>query len=683
MIRSLLRKLFHLEKRIDIHCDKAELLSDTLEVSGWAIADEGIKSIELSIDGFFIGNAEYGYYTPVVEQSLSYVTHSAYSGFYYKSNVAKLKKPDSDEYEIVIKARTKTGTIREVVVPVINQSYQTWIEHNEPDEEELERQRQTRFPYEPTISIVTPTFNTPKQFLTAMIESVLAQTYSHWELCIADGGSDNSHVKEVLQCWVKKDNRLKIKFLPQNEGIAGNTNAAFSLATGDFIALLDHDDLLAPFAFFEVIKTINEYSEVNFIYSDEDKLSEDGRVRSGPHFKPDWSFDTLRGYNYILHLTIFRKKLLDRIGGFREGYEGSQDFDLFLRVVEQTKHIVHIPKVLYHWRKHAGSIARGPRAKLYAYESAKRALREHLERLGKKGRVEDGLFLSSYQIIYEMRDTPKISILIHTKDQTDDLHRCVRTILDTSSYRHFEILIIDNGSVDNNTSARYEGLKTNNSIRILRYEHSVNDAVMNNFAIHHAQGDVVLFLHHDVEVINADWLERMLEYVIREDVGAVGAKLYYPDHTLQHAGMILGIKGVAGYSQRNFPRDSGGYAWRLKLLQNVSAVTAACLMIRKRIFEAVGGFDEKYVYAYHDVDLCLKLREKGYMIVWTPYAELYHYEPKNKGLNTASESQERVQKDIALFQTRWKEILKQGDPYYSPHLTLEREDFSLNIRKKI
>jgi len=558
--------------------------------------------------------------------------------------------------------------------------YQSWIVNNEPTMKELTAQKTTKFNYQPKISIIVPTWNTPRKFLIDMIDSVINQTYSNWELCIADGNSSKKHVKEILDNYARKDERIKVKFLTENKGIAGNSNEAISLSTGDYIALLDHDDTLAPFALFEIVKTINENTTTDFIYSDEDIISENGTTRFNPHFKPDWSPDTLRSYNYITHLSVIKKELLNEVGWFREGYDGSQDYDLILRCTEKASEIVHIPKILYHWGMSDNSVTKNPNSKLYAYDAAKKALKDHLDRIGMKGKVSDGPFLGSYKIEYDMIGNYKISIIIPNKDHKEDLERCINSILTKSTYKNYEIIIVENHSKEEDVFKYYEYLQNRfENIVLLEWKDAFNYSAVNNFAAKYAKGDILLFLNNDTEVINENWLEEMIQYVQREDVGAVGAKLYYPDDTIQHAGVILGIGGIAGHSHRYFSKYSFGYFRKLGIVQNLSAVTGACLMMRKGVFNEVEGFDERYPLALSDVDICLKARERGYLVVFTPFAELYHYENKTRGYEDTPEKKERNNKEIELFRKKWGYILEKGDPYYNTNLTLDREDFSIRI----
>ncbi|MDA8240163.1 MAG: glycosyltransferase family 2 protein [Nitrospiraceae bacterium] len=556
--------------------------------------------------------------------------------------------------------------------------YKVWIRQNEPAGEVLLKQKEADFAYAPKVSIVVPVYNTRPLFLKVMIDSVLSQTYPKWELCIADGGSTISKTKELLSDCSREDARIKIKLLKENKGIACNSNEAISLATGDYIAFLDHDDTLAPFALFEIVKTLNESPDADFIYSDEDLISEDGKRRFEPHFKPDWSPDLLRSCNYITHLTVLKGELLEKCGGFREGFEGSQDYDLILRATEFAKKIVHIPKVLYHWRLNESSCAGRPDIKPYAFEAGKRALIDHLARMEVDGTVEEGALPGLYKVSLR-GDHPKVSIIIPNRDHADELEKCIESVLTRTSFENYEIIIVENGSVEARTFRLYDELRETGNIRIIKWEKPFNYSAVNNYAARIAGGEILLFLNNDTEVINPDWLERMLEHAARKDIGAVGAKLYYPDNTIQHAGVVLRTDGMVLHSHRFLRREAFGYRARLKIIQNVSAVTGACMMMRKRAFEEVGGFDEGYEVTFGDIDLCLRVREKGYLVLWTPYAELYHHELKTRGYDNTMEKRERVKREELLFRSRWKNVLEKGDPYYSPNLSQDSEDFAIRI----
>jgi GT2 family glycosyltransferase len=525
------------------------------------------------------------------------------------------------------------------------------------------------------ISILVPLYNTPLPYLKEMIESVCNQTYAHWELCLADASDGQHHqVQVICEQYAARDQRVVYHKLAQNGGIAANTNACIHLAHGDYLALLDHDDILHPSALFEVTKAVCD-TGADYIFSDEKVFSKRLTKTILSHYKSDYAPDTLRSYNYLCHLSVISSELMDKVGGFREGFEGSQDFDLVLRVTEQARQIVHIPQVLYYWRAHRESVAGGVEAKPYAIDSAKRAIREHLERVGLKGEVFDSPILSTYRVAYEIDPQPLITIIIPNKDHVSDLDKCLRSILDKTTYPNYEILIVENNSEEQSTFAYYQTLSSA-TIRVLHYPNSFNFSAINNFAVEHACGDVLLFLNNDIEIITPNWLQEMLMFAQRLDVGAVGPKMYYADNTIQHGGVITGIAGFAGHAHRHFQRDAFGYLGRLALAQNLSAVTGACLMVRKAVFEQVGGFDEKFAVALNDIDLCMRIREAGYLNVFTPYAELYHYESKSRGYEEGSEKEQRFESEKARFRTRWKAELAAGDPYYNPNLTLEREDFS-------
>lgn len=544
--------------------------------------------------------------------------------------------------------------------------------------EELDAQRRVKFEMDIRFSILVPLYNTPEKFLREMIQSVLDQTYGGWELCLADG-SDEEHtdVGRICREYAKKDSRILYKKLENNMGISGNTNACIDMATGDYLALLDHDDLLHPAALFEMMKAICE-ENADFIYTDENTFRNAPKDANCPHFKPDFAPDTLRSYNYICHFTAFDRKLLDRAGGgFRTEFDGSQDYDLILRLTEQAEKIVHIPKILYYWRSHANSVASVVSAKPYALNAAKKALLQHLERTGLKGTVFDTEIPSIYRIAYQIQGKPLISILIPNKDHVQDLKECLDSVIEKSTYRNWEIIIIENNSTEKETFAYYQEIQKDSRIRVVTWSGEFNFSAINNFGAQCAHGEYILLLNNDVEVITPDWLEQMLMFAQRKDTGAVGAMLYYPDDTVQHAGVVLGIGGVAGHPHKHFPRDHNGYLFRLKIAQNYSCVTAACLLTRREVWDEVNGLDEVFKVAFNDVDMCMRIRKAGYLIVWTPFAELYHHESKSRGLEDTPEKRKRFAGEVCLFQTRWAKELAAGDPYYNPNLTLDREDFSL------
>jgi GT2 family glycosyltransferase len=552
--------------------------------------------------------------------------------------------------------------------------YRRWIKKHEPDAAELKRQRGHRFARSPKVSVVVPVYNPPAALLEAMIASVREQTYANWELCLADA-STAPHVRPILKKAAATEPRIKVSFLESNLGIVGNSNAAAALATGDCLALLDHDDTLAPFALHAVVAALNDHPDADFLYSDEDKIDTHGD-RVEPNFKPDWSPETLRSRNYICHLTVLSRDLFTRIGGFRPGFDGSQDYDLVLRATEQARQIVHVPHVLYHWRMHAQSTAFAKGSKNYAFDAGKRAVAEHLARVGIDASVHDGPVLGTYQVVYHLRTQPLVSVIIPNKDQVALLSRCVESLA-KSSYANYEVVIIENGSQLPETHAYYRELRKQPHVRIVEWTKPFNYAAVNNFAAAEARGDLLLFLNNDTEAINPDWLEAMVKLAVQPGVGAVGAKLYYADDTIQHAGIVLGMGGVAGHSHLFYPRQAQGYMQRLRITQNVAAVTGACLLMPRSVFEKVGGFDEGFVLAFNDVDLCLSVLKAGYRVVWTPDAELYHLESKTRGYEDTAEKQARFKREYDLFHLKWAAALSAGDPYYSPHFRLDRPDFAL------
>ena len=562
--------------------------------------------------------------------------------------------------------------------------YHLWRLKNEPSEKDAMMYKKDilSFKYMPKISIITPVWNTDEKWLRLAIESVLDQIYENWELCIVDGNSDKPHVKRVLKKYAEKDSRIKVKFLPENKGIAGNSNEALSLATGEFVALLDHDDELCPFALYEVAKLLNERPKLGYIYSDEDKIDEKGQRRD-PFFKPDWSPDMFLSCNYLCHLSVIRTSIVDDVGGFRSGYDGSQDYDLFLRVIEQIDDdlISHIPKILYHWRIIPKSAASSCQAKPYAYTAGKKALKDAMIRRGAEiCYISDGVCVGvDYRVIYRIKDNPKISIIIPTRDNVKILKKCINSILANTKYDNYEIIVVDNQSREVDTFEYYKTIKNISKIKILDFCRPFNFSAMNNYAISKARSEYILLLNNDIEVINSDWLSCMLEHAQKDNVGAVGAKLLYPDGTIQHAGVILGIGGVAGHSHKCYPASHPGYFTRIQMVQNFSAVTAACMLTKKSLFEEVGGFDERNLsIAFNDIDYCLKLRQNGYLVVYTPYAELYHHESLSRGYEDTPEKQQRFLREVTYMRKKWGDVLDH-DPYYNPNLSRNKEDFSIRI----
>ena len=556
--------------------------------------------------------------------------------------------------------------------------YKEWLEKNMPARQELDRQAKHKFKYAPKISILVPVYNTPETFLRQMIESVQKQTYGNWELCIANANPANEQVKVILKEYTANDARVKVTDVPENEGIAQNTNKALEIADGTFIGLLDHDDVLAENALYEVVKELNKAVDTDVIYTDEDKVSTAMDEYFSPNFKPDFNLDMLRSNNYFCHFFVAKKELIETVGGFRGEYNGAQDYDLFLRCIEKAERIAHIPKILYHWRVHQESTADNPLSKMYAYDAGQKAIEQHLKRCGVTAEVSKTENLGFYRVKYQQEGSPLVSILIPNKDQKDTLDQCLKSIEARTDYENYEIIIIENNSTEQETFEYYKQIK-NPKIRVIEWKDEFNYSAINNFGVRHAKGEYLLFLNNDIEVINSDWLGEMLSNCQREEVGAVGAKLYYPDNTVQHAGVIVGIGGVAGSVFVGLKRGYTGYMHRASVQQNLSAVTAACMMVKKSVFEEVGGFEEELKVAFNDIDFCLKIREKGHLIVYDPYVELYHYESKTRGAEDTTEKIRRFQSEIEYMRSHWSSILKNGDPAYNPNLSLKKWDYSLRV----
>lgn len=570
-----------------------------------------------------------------------------------------------------IKRITK-GVVREPI------DYNQWAQTHRPTKEELEAQRQTTFDYEPTISLIVATFNTPIEYLKEMIDSVIDQTYPHWQLCIADG-SNNDEVQEYVEEHYSEYENIVLTRLDQNYGIAGNMNKAMELATGEYIALYDHDDTLTPDALYENVKALNENPELEIIYSDEDKTNLDGTRVFEPHFKPDFNFDLLCTTNYICHFLIVKKTLIDQVGPLKSEYDGAQDFDFVLRCTDAAgpEKIHHIPKVLYHWRFHEDSTAANPESKMYAFEAGLKAVQDFYDRKGIHAKVSHGPSLGMYKTTYILDEQPLVSVIIPNKDHVNDLSRCIQSLKEKATYSNYEIIIVENNSTDMHTFEYYEELKKEENIQVVVWEDEFNYSAINNFGAQFAKGDYLWLLNNDTEVITETIFEELLGYCMREDVGAVGARLYYPDDTIQHAGVVVGMNGIAGHLFVDTPRDSLGYFGRIVAAQDYSAVTAACMMVKKKAFDEVGGLTETLKVAFNDIDFCLKLYEKGYKVVYNPYAEMVHFESKSRGDENTLDKMDRFNDEIQYFENRWSDILKNGDPYYNSNLSLRYSDFSL------
>ena len=560
-------------------------------------------------------------------------------------------------------------------------SYPNWLARNEVLDIEAMTQEIATFHYQPKISIAMPVYNVEEKWLRLCIDSILNQVYTNWELCMADDASTDPNVKKILTEYQQLDERIRVVFREQNGHISEATNSALAIATGEFVALLDNDDELAINAFYEVVKVLNENPELDLIYSDEDKIDMDGN-RSDPAFKPDWSPDLLLGTNYISHLGVYRRSILEEICGFRKGYEGSQDYDLVLRFTEKTtkERIKHIPKVLYYWRMLPTSTAVDQGSKGYAFEAGLRAVQDALVRRGINGHATHGAANGLYDVYYDIKSDKLVSIIIPTKNGYKDVQRCVSSIIEKTTYQNYEIIMADNGSTDPKMHELYAEFEQQLPGRFFVESIDIpfNFSTINNRAVKKAHGEYLLFLNNDTEVITENWLTLMVSFAQQERIGCVGAKLLYPNNTVQHAGVILGLGGVAGHGHYGYPHGDLGYFGRLAINVNYSAVTAACLLMKKADFDAVGGFEEAFTVAFNDVDLCLKVQALGRDNVWLHEAELYHFESQTRGYDDKGKKKKRFEQEKVMMEEKWGPLIE-NDPFYNPNLTRDIPNFSLRI----
>lgn len=609
------------------------------------------------------------------------------------SGLWKAAKPARDAYHFLKRTGDRVGQYgspkgiaRKVKSKMIEK--QARLQHGTrsfPDENQRKAEETKVFPKDITFSILVPLYNTPEKFLREMIESVTAQTYGKWELCLADG-SDEKHpeVGRICDEYIRKDSRIKYQKLLKNEGISGNTNECYKMATGNYIALFDHDDVLHPSVLYAYMEQICE-KDADYLYCDEATFKGNKTIDDmiTLHFKPDYSLDNLRANNYICHFSAFSRELLQGMELFRSQFDGSQDHDMILRLTSKAKHVVHVPRLMYYWRSHKASVASDINAKSYAIEAARGAVADHLTQCGFQNFeiLSTKAFETIFRIKYEVLRNPLVSIIIPNKDHVDDLQRCITSILSQSTYDNYEIIVVENNSVQDETFAYYEKLKDQPKIRLVKYEGEFNFSKICNFGVEHAGGEYILLLNNDTQVISINWIEELLMYAQRPDVGAVGAKLYYPDKTIQHAGIVIGLGAhrTAGHSHYKVASTNLGYMGRLCYAQDVSAVTGACLMVKKTLYDALGGLDESFAVALNDVDFCLRLRDMGLWNVWNPYCELYHFESVSRGSDLDGERAARYEKECELFRSRYAKLLEQGDPYYNVNFSLDRSDYTLKI----
>ena len=579
--------------------------------------------------------------------------------------------------------------------------YETWFGLNKATEKDLQEQRKNPPEHGPLISIVVPVYRTPEIYLREMMESVVNQTYGNWELCLADASPRGEQLRQdlkkikgrktrdavmkipdgdteltsVIREYQLKDSRIRYEILKENKSIAENSNAAMEMATGDFVGLLDHDDTLEPNALYEVAGKICEDDRVDVVYTDEDKINSKGTKHLTPNMKPDFNLDLLRSNNYICHLFVVRRILMEKVGGFRKEFDGAQDYDFILRCTEEAEKIAHVHKVLYHWRTHEKSTSDNPESKIYAFHAGRRAVESHLQRLGIQAEVEETCDLGYYRVKYPVTGSPMVSILIPNKDQLQTLKKCLKSIWEKTEYTNYEILIIENNSTEKETFEFYKKIDGRHHVRVLYWDKEFNYSAINNFGAAQAKGEYLLLLNNDTEVITKGWMKELLSHCQRPEVGMVGAKLYFPDNTIQSAGTIIGMGGMADHAFVNMDRKKSGYMHRASIQVDMSGVTAACAMVKRSVYEEVHGLEEKLTVAFNDVDLGLKIVTAGYLIVFDPYAELYHYESKSRGIN--DEKKERHAREVKYTQEKWADFLAAGDPCYNQNLTLAKHNFSL------
>ena len=684
------------ENLVEYHLDRVEILYDTmLEIQGWVVDQRG--SVEVTVhqeDASLLDcrisrgrrpdvverrNLDEEYKTEEIgfriSAALPEITGRDIILHFCGDSVTKTCDIDIEELRKENKPKGFFGRFfgKESVA---EGGYEAWIARHKADKRTLRKQKHTAFVKKPLISIVIPLYCTPLPYLKELLESVRRQSYENWQLCLADGSPDDK-AKEFIEKHYGREKRIIYRKLEQNGGISINTNEAIALAKGEYIMLCDHDDTLEPNALYEIVKAVND-TDADVIYTDEDKVSMDGRHYFDPNFKPDFNLFRLRENNYICHIFVVKKSLTDEIGLLRSEFDGAQDFDFILRCCEKAKKITHIPKILYHWRCHMDSTAADPSSKAYAYEAGRKAVREHYQRLGIDAKVEMTERPGWYRSHLKIQGNPVISVIIPNKDHVEDLELCLFSMTRKSTYRNYEILIVENNSEKEETFEYYRKLPDRYpKTRVLTWDKEFNYSAINNFAAKEAKGEYLLFLNNDVEILTPDWIEEMLQNCQQENVAAVGAKLYYPDDTIQHAGVVLGLGGIAGHIMCRASREDPGYFGRMISVQEISAVTAACMMVKKADFDEAGGFDETFRVAFNDIDLCMKFRATGKKIVFTPYAELYHYESKSRGLEDTPEKQFRFDKEVKRFQEKWAQQLEMGDPYYSPNLSVTEGDCSL------
>ena len=698
------RDLEKLKKEYEYNLDRSIVEEDTIRLVGWAIGNvpeefhlyEGDRELPITVKRSFRKDV-FGCYPELTEKCDSGLEIAFPKADYRKlrltitaggqvydckidtagvlkgGNLAP-KKTLWERIELYRQDNGLAATVKHALVKLKNAdapkyTYMDFMKSFGPTEVELERQRADKLDYSPLMSIVVPMYQTPEKYLAELIDSIQAQTYSNWELCLADGSPDE-RLGDFIRGKYGADSRIKYSHLSDNLGIAENTNAAIAMATGDYIVLSDHDDTLAPNAMYECVLSLNRDRDIDIIYTDEDKVSMDSREYFEPSFKPDFNMDLLCSVNYICHLFIFSRQIYEQVGAFRSDYDGAQDHDFILRCCEAAHRVHHVPKALYHWRSHAASTAMSAESKLYAFDNGVKAVQAHYDRLGIPATVEQDTYYGTYHTIYHWPQEPLVSIVIPNKDHVDDLDKCIRSIDTRSEYKNLEFVIVENNSTEPETFEYYKKLEQRPDVTMVYYEGGFNFSAINNAGRRAAHGDYLLLLNNDTEIINERCITELVGVCQRPEVGICGALLYYPDNTIQHGGVIMGIGGIAGHTFVGLERSEPGYMFRAVCTQDLSAVTAACLMVRTQVFDQVDGLTEELAVAFNDIDFCLKVRRAGYLVVYNPHAELTHYESKSRGLEDTAEKVTRFNNEVERLEQLWPDILNTGDPYYNPNLSI-------------
>lgn len=697
-------------KDIEYSIDAIRKAHKSLTIIGWAnsadpddkvyldVMDSSHKSIKYHKDRTRRNDVSVARYSDIIEQrfgfslSFPYEPHHTYLfRLYNKNDEVIIKINDGYIWKDNLWKKVAAFVWRKPLKDVTDASkigYTSWYRKTRPTEAELIKQKLYQFPDNaPKFSIIIPLYNTPKRFLEALINSIKDQTYTNFEVCFADGSPAETKLEKDVEYYSGEDTRFKYHFIGENKGISGNTNEAVKMAEGDFIVLCDHDDLITPNALYEFAKATLDNPECDSIYSDEDKIDAAGRKYFEPHFKPDFNIDLLSTNNYICHLFSVRKSLVDKYGAFNSEFDGAQDFDFILRMTENSRKVIHVQKILYHWRTHQNSTSAHPESKAYAFKAGAKAIESYYRRVRPEiqiERVENGASLGIYHTCFKFDAQPLVSVVIPNMDHSEDLDAAIRSLITKGTWKNLEIVIVENNSKEEKTFQYYDNIqKEFPQVQVVHYKEAFNYSKLNNFGVQYTHGDYILLMNNDVELINPDSITEMMGYAQRNDVGIVGCRLLYADNTIQHAGVVIGVDGIAGHVFKGFFTDDT-YLNLAMTTQDYSAVTAAVMLVRKDVYEKVNGFDEDFAVAFNDIDFCLRVRKINKLIVYAPYACFHHYESKSRGQEDTYEKQLRFVSEIKRFLIRWKDVILQGDPYYNQNLTVHAYDYgyrNLSVEK--